>query len=265
MVRIIAIASGKGGVGKTTIAANLSLVLQKLGKRVVVIDCNLTTAHLGLLFGIYFYPKTLNDFLRDEVRFENILYRHVSGLRIVPASLNLDDLAGIEVGDLKTSLKTAFSDYDLVILDSAPGLGREALISLQAADEILFVATPTIPSLVDIVKCKSVVGALGGGANVLGIVINRVKNREYEITPEDVRRFTELPVVGIIPEDENVIESANRRSLVVISNQNSPASQAILRIGVRLAGSPGFMSIPEKFYKRPGFFRRVLNRFMPKG
>jgi septum site-determining protein MinD len=152
MVRIIAVASGKGGVGKTTIAANLGLSLQRLGRRVVVVDCNLTTAHLGLMFGIYNYPVTLNNYLRDEARLENILYRHSSGLNIVPASLNLQDLVDIEVEDFKKSLKYTFSDYDFVILDSAPGLGREALISLQTADEILFVATPTIPSLVDILK-----------------------------------------------------------------------------------------------------------------
>jgi septum site-determining protein MinD len=261
LARIIAIASGKGGVGKTTIAANLGLALQQMGKRVVIVDCNLTTAHLGLLFGVYVYPTTLNDFLRDEARFENILYRHDSGLRIIPASLSLEDLVDINVDDFKRILKHTFSNYDVVILDSAPGLGREALISLQAADEVLFVATPTIPSLVDIVKCKSLVNSLKRDVSVLGIIVNRMKGKEYEIAASDIRQFTGIPIIGIIPEDENVIESTNRKHLIVHSKRTSPASLAISRIASRVAGSPDFISIPAKLYRRPGFLKRVMNRF----
>lgn len=261
MVRIITVASGKGGVGKTTIAANLALSLQRVGKRVVVIDCNLTTSHLGLMFGIYNYPVTLNNFLRDEARLESILYRHSSGLNIVPASLNLRDLVDIEVDDFKGSLKYAFSDYDFVILDSAPGLGREALMSLQTADEILFVATPTIPSLVDIVKCRSLVDSLGSGASVLGVVVNRVKNKAYEISAHDIRNFTGLPIVGIIPEDDSVIESTNRKSPLVTLSGDSPAAVAIYRIATRLSGSSTFLPIPERYYKKPSFLRRIADFF----
>ena len=263
MVRIITIASGKGGVGKTTIAANLGVSLQRLNKSVVVVDCNLTTAHLGLLFGIYYYPATLNDFLRNEVSFGNVLYRHSSGMGIVPASLNLEDLVDIEIGDFRKSLKYAFSDYDFVILDSAPGLGREALISLQAADEILFVATPTIPSMVDVLKCKNLADSLvgGQGPTVLGVVVNRVKGKDYEITIEDIRRFTELPIVGVIPEDDSVIESTNRKSLVIAESGGSPASIAIYRIATRIAGAPTFVPIPEMYYKKPSFLKRVMNFF----
>jgi septum site-determining protein MinD len=73
LVRIIDVCSGKGGVGKTTVAANLGLALQNFGKKVAVVDCNLTTSHLGLLFGFHNYPITLNNFLKGEARMEDII------------------------------------------------------------------------------------------------------------------------------------------------------------------------------------------------
>jgi septum site-determining protein MinD len=260
LVRIIVVASGKGGVGKTTISANLAVALQMLGKKVAVVDCNLTTAHLGLLFGIYSYPATLNNLIRNEASVENVTYTHFTGLHIVPASIDIRDLACVDTENFKTMLKDGFSNYDIVILDSSPGLGKEAMTALQAADEVLFVVTPTIPSLVDVVKCRNLINSVKQGAPILGVVINRVKGKDYEVTPEEVRRFTELPVVGIIPEDDNVLESTNRKSIVVLSKENSQASQAIFRISARVAGMPNFIPIPEKFYKKRGFFGRIISR-----
>ncbi len=264
MVRVIAVASGKGGVGKTTVAANLGVALQMLGKKVAIVDCNLTTAHLGLLFGINSYPATLNDFFKGQMPLKNILYTHFTGLHIVPASLNLEDLIDVDVSNFKDNLKSSFYDYDVVILDSAPGFGKESLIALQAADETLFVATPTIPSLVDVVKCKNVVRSLKEGPSMLGVILNRVKGKDYEVTVEDVRGFTGLPVVGVIPEDENVVESVNRNNVLVISKRQSPASQAIFRIATRIGGFPSFSLIPEEFYKKPNLFKRFINRLKGK-
>ncbi|MEM5766627.1 MAG: cell division ATPase MinD [Candidatus Aenigmatarchaeota archaeon] len=254
MVRIIDVCSGKGGVGKTTIAANLGLALTQLGKRVVVVDCNLTTSHLGLLFGTYSYPLTLNNFLRGEVKLKDVVYVHPSGLRIVPASLELKDLIDVNITNFKEILREIFIDFDFVFLDSAPGLGKEALIPLQAADEILFVANPFLPSLVDIVKCKQLINSFDSRPIVLGIVLNRVKKKSYEISSEEVRQFTELSVIGIVPEDEKVLESTNKRTLVLISHKNSPSSKAFFEIASKLAGieykKPGFIEILSKILKR---------------
>lgn len=255
IVRIIDVCSGKGGVGKTTIAANLGVALQSFGKKVAVIDCNLTTSHLSLLFGIYSNPITLNSFLRDEVRLEDAIYTHSSGLKVVPASLELRDLIDVDTNDLRNKLKEVFYDFDIVLLDSAPGLGREALIALQAADEILFVANPYIPSLVDIVKCNQLINSLESKPLALGIILNRVKRKRYEISVDELRQFAELPIIGSIPEDENVLESTNEKKLVTISEKNSPASKALFEIAAKIVGVE---------YKRPNFldrFSRIFRRW----
>ena len=248
MVKIINICSGKGGVGKTVVAANLGVALQKFYKKVAVIDFNFTTSHLSLYFGIYHHPITLNSFLRNEARLEDAIHTHHSGLRVVPASLEVRDLIDINIDNLKNSLKKVFSDYDMIILDSAPGLGREALIALQASDEVLFVANQHIPSLVDVVKCMQVINNLENRPMPMGVIVNRVKNKKYEIKTDEIREFTGLPIVGVIPEDENILESNNRKMLITSSRQNSSASKALFEIAARLAGTE---------YRRPGFFSRI--------
>jgi len=251
MVRIIDVCSGKGGVGKTTVASNLGIALQKFYKKVVVVDCNLTTSHLGLLFGLYSYPVTLNSFLKNESRLEDAVYTHHSGLKIVPASLDFRDIVNIDVSNFKEKLKLAFANYDIVLLDSAPSLGRESLIALQASDEALFVANPHVPSLVDVVKCHQLINTLENRPLPLGIILNRVRKKPYEIKLDEIKQFTELPVIGTIPEDEKIMESANKKTLVTISKQNSPSSIAFFEIASKIAGVD---------YRKPNFFRRFVGK-----
>lgn len=270
MVRVIDVCSGKGGVGKTTLAANLGIALQRMGLRVALVDCNLTTSHLGLLFGIHAHPNTLNGYLRGESTFEQAIYTHFSGLKIVPASLRLGDLVDIDTGRLRDIVRATFIDYDVVILDSAPGLGREALIALGLADEVLFVAEPYMPSLVDVLKAKQLMDSVarlrGMNPRYLGIVLNRVRSKRFEISTEDAKDFTDLPVIGIIPEDESVLECANRRAMVSIADENSPASKAIYRLAGTLGGphNDHIASAGNQEYGREGRLGRIF-RFFASG
>ena len=102
MTRIIAIASGKGGVGKTTVCINLATVLaMNFGKNVIIIDCNITTSHLSLYLGTYYHPVTLNQVLKGEAKMLDAVYEHMENLKIIPASLSVKDLKGVDIGMLK--------------------------------------------------------------------------------------------------------------------------------------------------------------------
>lgn len=238
IVRIISVCSGKGGVGKTVIASNLAVALRRTKKKVAVIDFNFTTPHLGLYFGLFSYPITLNNFLRKEVEFEEAIYNHPdTGLGIVPASLDLIDIVNTDTSGLKEKIKEVFWDYDFVILDSAPGLGKESLISLKSSDEIIFVANPQIPSLVDVVKCLKVINSLDPKPTPLGVIINKVKRKKYETTLKEIQEFTELPILGIVPEDERILESENKKTLVIVDKIKSPASKSFFEIAARLTGA----------------------------
>ena len=253
MVKIISICSGKGGVGKTVVASNLSVALTKLKKRVVTLDFNFTTPHLSLYFGLFSNPITLNSFLRNEAELHEAVYNHPIGLDIVPSSLDLIDIVNANTTGLRENLKEVFWDYDYIILDSAPGLGKEALISLQASDEIIFVANPQIPSLVDVVKCLKVINSLDVKPKPLGVIVNRVKRKNYETTVEEIKDFIELPLLGIVPEDERILETENKKTLVTIDRANSPASKSFFEIASRLSGERDEYGLWDRLR---GFFRR---------
>ena len=105
MMRIIGIVSAKGGVGKTVVTSNLGITLaSKFNKKVAVVDCNLTTSHLGLYLGLYSFPITLNNVLRNEAVIEQAIYPHPSGLKIIPASIELKELQNIDTENLKQTL-----------------------------------------------------------------------------------------------------------------------------------------------------------------
>lgn len=235
LARIIAVVSGKGGVGKTTVAMNLAAVLsQRYRKKVTVIDCNVTTAHLGLSLGMYHYPITLNNILRGESRIRDATYEHFSGMQIIPASISLSDMDEVDLTDLRKKLRSISKQNDIIILDSGPGIGREALACLNASDEVLYVANPYITSIMDIIRIQEIVNILK--LKPIGIVLNMVEGKKYEMRKEDVHRLTGLPVIASVPFDKNVKKSLSQNLPVIALNPFTGASKAFYRLAPALIG-----------------------------
>src|SRR3989344_437446 len=101
MAKIITIASGKGGVGKTTTAINLAAALNSFGKDVIIVDANLTTPNVGLHFGAPIVPISLNHVLSGKAKVIDALYEHKSGTKIMPSSLSVKELKNLNHGRLK--------------------------------------------------------------------------------------------------------------------------------------------------------------------
>jgi len=235
LTRVIGIISGKGGVGKTTLALNLGTVLaHHLKKNVTVVDCNITTSHIGLYLGMYYCPSTLNKVLRGESGIEESIYEHFTGMKVIPASLSLSDLEGIDITQLKDNLRKIFSKNDFIFLDASPGLGRESLAALKASDEVLFVTTPYVPCVMDIIRCQEVVNELG--IKSIGIVLNMVNKKRYEMTPTEIEQLTRLPVIASIPFDKNVNRSLASKTPVVILKPKAKASKELIKLGNKLIG-----------------------------
>lgn len=236
MTRIIGIVSGKGGVGKTTIVANLGAVLaSQFKKRVIIVDCNITTSHLGLYLGMYYHPVSLNQVLRGEATMDDAIYDYsIPGLKIIPASLSLDELKGVDMGELKYRIKDLFGKADMVLLDSAPGLGKEGISTLRASDELLFVTTPFVPHVIDVIKTHQIANEVG--AKSLGIVLNMSGEGRHELSPQDIEKLVELPIISIIPRDKHILRSLASKIPVVDLNPNSPASREIKKLAATLLG-----------------------------
>ncbi len=252
MTRVIGIVSGKGGVGKTTTVANLGSILASHYKKdVVIIDTNISTSHLGLYLGMYYCPVTLNQVLKDEVKIHDAMYDyHIPGLRVIPASLSYNDLKGVDIAKLKHVIKDLFGKTDIILLDSAPGLGRDAMATLQASDEVIFINTPFVPSTMDIIKCHQVANDIGTKA--LGVVLNMVGKEKYELSSQEIEQLVELPIISTVPMDKNILKSLALKVPVVLYNPNSPSGKEYKKLAGKLLGIE---------YKPQGFFTSFLKLF----
>jgi septum site-determining protein MinD len=250
LTRIIGIVSGKGGTGKTTIAANLGAALaSRHNKEVIIVDCNITTSHLGMYMGMYYYPISVNQVLSGDVNIEKAIYDYsIPGLKIIPASLSLDDMKGVEISDLKRHIKDLFGKADIVILDSAPGFGREGVATIRASDEVIYVMTPFVPPLMDVVKAQQIANQYG--VKSLGIILNMSGEGRHELTVHEIEQLTEMPVLSKIPRDKNVLRSLSDKVPVIDLRPSSKSSKEFKRLAANLIGQD----------YNEGFFSRLFGR-----
>ncbi|MEM7817082.1 MAG: cell division ATPase MinD [Candidatus Aenigmatarchaeota archaeon] len=247
MARIIGIISGKGGVGKTTVGLNLGAKHHK--KNVTLVDCNVTTSHLSLYLGMYYCPITLNKVLRGEADIEESLHQHFSGMKVIPASLSLSDLEGIDITELRDNLKNIFHKNDFIFLDGSPGLGREAMATIKASDELLYVTNPYIPFIMDVIRCQEVANEIG--IKSIGIVLNMVHRKKHEMTKHEIEELTKLPVICSIPFDTNVHKSLALKMPVALYKPRSQASKELFKLASHVVGETQKQeSVLLRFLKR---------------
>lgn len=234
LTRVLCVIGGKGGVGKTTLVSNLGTALVDLGCNVLAVDANLTTPNLGLHLGVPLYPKTMHDVLKGKASITEAIYRHPSGLRIIPAGLSLNDLKGTDPKGLATALLDVLGIVDIMILDASAGLGREALAALESADELLLITTPDLPSVTDALKASRLAQQVG--TKPIGVIVNRILGKPHEMTRQEIRGMLDQPIIAEIPEDWSVPASIAARTPLVHYKPNSPASRAIRKLAARVAG-----------------------------
>ncbi len=236
MGRTIAMASGKGGVGKTTVTANLGVALAKLGKKTLVVDADIAMANLSLLFGIQTAPITLHDVLVGDAELYDAIYDGPAGVKIIPSGLSLSSYRKVEPERISSVLSAVKNEYDFILIDVPAGIGDNAMAAMSAAGEMILVVTPDPASLADALKTKMVGERLG--VRPMGTIINMVRGIPGEASPDDVRQILELPVLGSIPDDNEVRRSflMRRPQPVVLRKPDAKASRAFMAIAARLAG-----------------------------
>ncbi|MEK6917996.1 MAG: cell division ATPase MinD [Nanoarchaeota archaeon] len=232
MSRLIVITSGKGGVGKTTTAINLGAALNYFGEDVLVIDANLSTPNIGVHLNSPEVPVDLNKVLQDKAKAIEAVYRHESGMKIMPSSLSMKELRKIKPEKLK-SFKGDFkrlSDY--IIVDCAAGLGHEATAVIEMADEVIVVTNPELPAITDALKTVKLAEELK--KPVIGVIVTRVRKDNLEMDPDNVKEMLEVPILGMIPEDKHIKKSLNLRDAVVHTHPKSIPARAYKEIAARI-------------------------------
>jgi septum site-determining protein MinD len=232
MAKIIVITSGKGGVGKTTTAVNLGAAINYFGKDVLIIDGNLTTPNVGIHLGSPEVPINLNHILNKKADVFEGVYEHSTGLKIIPSSLSVKELEKIKPNKLDLFKKDFKKVSDIVIVDSAAGLGEEAKAAMEIADEIVLVTNPEMPAITDALKTVKMAENLN--KNILGVIVTRVKKDEIEMQPETVKEMLEIPILGMVPEDIAVKHALNLKDAVVHTHPKSKVSRAYKEIAAQL-------------------------------
>jgi septum site-determining protein MinD len=254
MSRIIVITSGKGGVGKTTTAINLGAALNHFGEEALIIDGNLSTPNVGIHFGSPEVPVSLNHVLDKRVEAFEAVYEHDSGVRLIPASLSIKESSKAKHSKLK-DFKKDFSDLsNYIIVDSAAGLGEEALSAIDLADEIIIVTNPEMPAITD--ALKTIKTAEERNKKILGVIMTRIRKDKLEMNPETVKDMLETKVIGMIPEDLSLKEALNLKDAIVHTHPHSKAARAYKEIAAKLL-EIDYDSDRDK----ESLMKRLLNKF----
>jgi septum site-determining protein MinD len=232
-LRRICIAGSKGGVGKTTSAVNIAHAMAK-HKRTLLVDANLSTPNVHIHLGWPLLKKTLVDVLKGQSSVREAIYTHESGMRILPSISSVRDIKTIKHEKLKYVTEDLQGMADVVLLDSAAGIGKEALSAIEASDEVLIITNPELTSVLDAQKTVQLSHELG--KTVLGVILTKVKGDKHEMKLRDVERLLDLPVIGIVPYDDNVRRSLKLGSPVTHTHKNSKAAKSYNHIGTILAG-----------------------------
>jgi septum site-determining protein MinD len=230
MSRFIGIASGKGGVGRTTTALNLALALHQFGRDVVLVDCHLSAPHIALHLGASKIPKTIHHALRKEVNVKDAAYQHESGLRLVPGEIHSENH---NVEEIKETLLDLIGTGEIVIIDMAPS-GQETLEVMKSLDDMFIIATPDLPSVAE--ALKTIRKAKELGVNILGIILNKVHNDDLELDVTSVETLTDTRVVGVVPSNKSFREALKAKQPLLYSHPNEKASKEYKRIASKLIG-----------------------------
>ena len=247
MQRVIGVLSGKGGVGKTVTALNLSAALREFGHDSTVIDADISSANLTVHLGLPNAKTSLQDVLIEKGRIYKAVRVVPRGLKIVPASLSLDKSIA-DMSGLKDLVRGEIEG--LTIIDAPPGFSKDVYHVMDACDEIIVVTNPDVPSITDAVKVVEIAKKMG--KEVLGIVINRIEKGPSEILASEISALCEVPVIGLIPEDKKMKKAVFERVPIVFHSPHSKAAVHFRHLAANLV---------DEEYNPPSFLvlRRIFS------
>ncbi len=261
--RVIAVTSGKGGVGKTNIATNLSLVLCQMGYRVVLLDVDLGLANVDIVLGIT--PKfNLGHVFRGEKSLQDIMVEGPLGLKILSGGSGITDLANLNGWRLEVfikSLEQLNRDFDFVILDTGAGIHRTVLSFVLAATEVLVVTTPEPTAITDAYGLLKVIHQRSPHAQVR-LLVNMAKSpNEAELVADKLnsvlREYVawEVDYIGYILQESHLAKAVSDQQPVLLAFPSAMSSRSLKRIAGTLVGG----DVPFTPLGIKGFFSKVYD------
>ncbi|WP_080806031.1 MinD/ParA family protein [Desulfamplus magnetovallimortis] len=249
--RVIAVTSGKGGVGKTNMVGNLAIALTSLGKRVVIVDTDVGLANIDIIFNMR--PKyNIRHIIEGEKTLEEVLVTTSHGVKILPGGSGFSHLTQLTDGE-KLNLLTEFEALenvaDIVLLDTGAGISSNVLYFNSAADECIVIATREPTSITDSYALMKVM-AREYGTRYFKLLVNVVSSQKeaksvYASLDGAIGRFLKnivLEYLGYVPHDNMLQKAVLNRSPVCDYAPESPSASAITGIARKLVDSPARIS-----------------------
>ncbi|MBI5451335.1 MAG: MinD/ParA family protein [Gammaproteobacteria bacterium] len=263
-VQVIAVASGKGGVGKTNLTANISVELSRMGNKVLILDADLGLANMDVLLGLN-VKKNISHLISGEADINEIIVNGPEGVKIIPGSSGLyrmADLSHAEHIGLVRAFSTIAVNPDYLVIDSAAGISDSVITFTRAAHEIIVVVCDEPASITDAYALIKVLNK-NHGINKFRVVANMVNNYQdgvnlYGKLLKVSERFLDvtLDYLGAVPYDEYLKKSVQKQGLVVMQYPRSKASLAIKKIAAKIEKMP----LPDRARGHIEFFvERMFN------
>jgi flagellar biosynthesis protein FlhG len=245
--QVISISSGKGGVGKTNIVANLALALTRLGKRVLILDADLGLANIDILLGLT--PRyTIEHLLTGQKRLQDILVPGPEGMVILPAGSGIPELADLNEGQklfLLNEMDQLSQRIDVLLIDTGAGISANVLYFNLAAQESIIIITPEPTSLTDAYALIKVLATRHQKKHFM-VLANAVANeaeakevfRKISLVADRFLGSVSLDYLGFIPLDEHVLKAVRKQKAVLELFPQSPAGKSFMTLSQRLLDRP---------------------------
>ncbi len=262
MSEVIVVTSGKGGVGKTTTTANIGSGLALSGKKVVLVDADIGLRNLDVVLGLENrIVYNIVDVVEGNCRVAQALIRDKKNqnLYLLPAAQTRDK-DSVNPEQMKKLTEELRAEFDYVIIDSPAGIEQGFKNSIAAADRALIVTTPEISAIRD---ADRIIGLLE--ANEIKnnrLIVNRLRpdmvRRGEMMSVDDVVEILAIDLIGVVPDDENVVISTNTGDPIVLKFENSLAGRAYLNIAQRIMGNEvEYLNL----FEQKSLFQRIVNAF----
>lgn len=237
--QIISVFSTKGGVGKTTVAANLAVALsERSNGKVALLDLDLQFGDIPIMFNIY-PNKTIAD-LAGEVNnmgsdvIEEFMIEHESGVRVLSAPLTPEYAEYINGHTVENILRILIESYKYIIIDTAPSFNDVNLTVMDMSDQIFFITTLDLSTIKNVKAGLQIMNSLKYSDRKVTLVLNRY-HRHFGISNNELEKIFDKKVEHIIPEDNiNVIQAMNEGTPLVISKNRSRSAKSIIEMAEKL-------------------------------
>jgi len=232
--RVFAITSGKGGVGKTAVVANLAVLLARFGKRVLILDADLGLANIDVVFGLA-PGYNLNHFFTGEQSLDAILTDGPEGIKILPAGSGVQRFTRLDAEQkmrLLEALDSMHNDFDFVLIDTEAGISENVTYFTTAAHEILVVTTPEPTAITDAYALMKLLSNQYHEKH-FNLIVNFIKNEEealdvYRKLTMVANRYLDISIdyIGSIPRDKLMVDAIRKQKVLVQLFPDSKTSQA---------------------------------------